>query len=85
MHYTYVLLSKKDKKLYTGYTNNLKNRLKEHNHGKVYSTKSRLPVVLAYYEVCGNGTDARAREKYLKSGMGKRYIKNRLKDYLKNF
>ena len=84
MYYTYVLLSKKDKRFYTGYSNNLQGRLKKHSLGKVYSTKSRLPVILAYYEVCGNETDARAREKYLKSGMGKRYIKNRLKNYLVN-
>lgn len=41
-------------------------------------------MVLVYFEVCGNEQDARAREKYLKSGMGKRYIRNRLKYYLKN-
>ncbi|MFH1207815.1 MAG: GIY-YIG nuclease family protein [Patescibacteria group bacterium] len=64
MYYTYVLLSKKDKGLYTGYSNNLQNRVKEHNSGKVYSTRLRLPMILAYYEACGNETDARAREKY---------------------
>jgi len=84
MHYTYVLLSKKDNKLYTGYTNNLKQRIRKHSSGQVISTKARLPIQLIYYEVCGNKKDARAREKYLKSEMGKRYLKNRLRNYFEN-
>ena len=84
MYYTYILLSKKDKRFYTGYANNLNKRIKEHKLGKVYSTKSRLPIILIYFEVCLNKEDAKAREKYLKTGMGKRYIRNRLKNYLKN-
>ena len=82
MHYTYLLQSKKDHKLYTGYTVDLPRRLKQHNEGKVLSTKSRLPLELVYYEACINEADAKAREKYLKSGMGKRYLKNRLKSSL---
>jgi len=65
-------------------TNNLKNRLYEHNSGKVKSTKSRRPFKVVYYEVCYNQADALHREKYLKSSYGKRYIKNRLKNYLAN-
>jgi len=84
MYFTYVLLSKKDGGFYTGYTNNLYKRLKEHKSGKVISTKFRLPVILIYFEVCLNREDAIARERYLKSGMGKRYIRNRLKNYLRN-
>ena len=45
-------------------------------------TKNRGPFELIYYEASKNETDARSREKYLKSGMGKRYIKNRLKRFL---
>lgn len=82
MYYTYVLRSEKDSRLYTGSTNDLRRRLSEHNHGKVFSTKYRDPFELIYYEACLNGQDARAREKYLKTGMGKRYIKNRLKRFL---
>ena len=82
MHYTYILLSKKDGKLYTGYTSDLRKRFKEHNQGKVFSTKSRGPFRLIYYEACLNELDARAREKQLKSGKGKRYIKQRLKRFL---
>ena len=83
MYYTYVLLSKKDKNFYVGYTDDLKNRIKQHKSGKAESTKYRLPVILIYYECCLNKFDAIKRERYLKSGMGKRYIRNRLKNYLK--
>ena len=82
MYYTYILQSNKDKQFYTGYTNDLKERLKLHNDGKVTSTKSRLPVELVYYEACLNQQDATHREKYLKTAWGKRYIKSRLKNYL---
>jgi len=82
MNYTYVLQSEKDSRLYTGSTNDLRKRLSEHNHGKVSSTKHREPFKLIYYEACINEQDARAREKYLKTGMGKRYLKNRLKRFL---
>ena len=83
-YYIYVLESQKDGNWYTGYTNDLKKRLKEHNDGKNTSTKYRRPLKLIYSEACLNEQDARAREKYLKSGMGKRYLKNRLKKYLED-
>ena len=82
MYYTYVILSTKDGHLYTGSTNDLRKRLMEHNSGKVFSTKNRSPFELIYYEACMNEQDARSREKYLKTGMGKRYLKNRLKRFL---
>ena len=66
-------------KLYTGFTSDLKKRFNEHNSQKVPSTKYRVPLEVIYYEVCGNMYDAQAREKYLKTAMGKRYLKNRLK------
>lgn len=81
-YYVYVLLSKTDNNLYTGYTKNLLQRLKEHNSGKVASTKHRRPLELIYWEGCLNQKDATKREKYLKSSWGKRYIKNRLKNHL---
>jgi len=79
MWYTYIIQSKKDQKLYTGMSNDLRKRLLQHNDGKSTYTKGRGPFTLVYYEACLNQDDARSRELYLKSGMGKRYIKNRLK------
>lgn len=79
MQYTYVLRSTTDDKLYTGYTPDLRERFAAHNDGKVVSTKGRGPFELIYYEACANKYDAMDRERYLKTGMGKRYIRNRLK------
>lgn len=79
--YVYVLHSEKDGKLYTGYSTDLKRRLKEHAEGKVTSTKHRRPLRLIYFEGCRNQYDAIHRETYLKTTYGKRYLKNRLKNY----
>ncbi len=84
MFYTYVLRSKKDKKLYTGYTNNLKNRLKLHTSRKVTSTKFRGELELIYFEACLKEVDAIRREKFLKSGLGKKFLKYRLKFWYKD-
>lgn len=81
-YYVYVLRSIKDNNLYTGFTHDLRRRFSEHNLGKVFSTKSRLPLELIYYEACLNELDARAREKQLKSGHGKKYLKQRMKRFL---
>jgi len=82
MYYTYVLQSKKDGKWYTGFTQDLRKRFNEHQKGQSLYTKHRGPFRLVYYEACINEQDARSRERYLKSGMGKRYLKNRLKRFL---
>lgn len=82
MFYAYVLKSSKGGKLYTGYTNDLKRRLKEHNSGVSTYTRYRGPYVLIYYEACLNEYDAKAREIYLKSGRGKLFLKSRLKRYI---
>ncbi|MDD5340944.1 MAG: GIY-YIG nuclease family protein [Patescibacteria group bacterium] len=83
MYYTYVLLSKRDKNFYIGHTGDLKKRFKEHNEGKSRSTKPRRPFDLIYYEAGLNLVDAIRREKFLKTGPGGRYLKKRLKFYLK--
>jgi len=66
MFYTYILKSKKDGQCYTGSTNDLRNRFKEHNRGSVVSTKNRRPFELIYYEAYKSEGDARRREKSLK-------------------
>jgi len=80
--YTYVLISKKDNKFYTGYTKNLKLRLEQHQNGIISSTRDRRPLKLVYYEACLDQKDATHREKYLKTYLGKMFLKNRLKSYL---
>lgn len=82
MYYVYVLQSEKTERWYTGSANDLRKRLKQHNEGKSSYTKNKIPWKLIYYEACLNEEDARSREKYLKTGMGKRYLKNRLRRFL---
>ena len=76
--YTYVLKSKKDNNLYIGWTNDLKNRIDQHNTGKVQATASRVPFELIYYEACLNRQNAIKREKQLKTGFGRAYLKKRI-------
>lgn len=77
--FVYLLKSKKNNHWYIGSTKNMQKRILNHNAGKNFSTKAGAPWQLIYCEVGLNQQDARAREKYLKSGMGRRYLKNRLK------
>ena len=81
MYYVYILLSEKDGKFYTGYSSDLTKRLESHNNGLVNSTKARRPLKLLYFEGCLNQQDATRREKYLKSGNGKIYVRSRLRNY----
>ena len=76
--YVYALFSVKDDEHYIGYTNNLKKRLEEHNRGKNFSTKSRRPFKLIYFEACLNEDDAKQREKYFKTTIGRRFLSRRL-------
>lgn len=84
MYYVYILQSRKDKKLYTGCTNDLRKRIKMHNSVKIFSTKFRKPLDLIYYETHKNKNDAFNREKFLKSGWGRNYIKRVLKNYFQS-
>ncbi|MBI3627787.1 MAG: GIY-YIG nuclease family protein [Candidatus Sungbacteria bacterium] len=82
MFYVYVLRSRISKRLYTGFTIDLRKRFSEHNADRKGYTRKRGPYELLYYEACKNQDDAKAREIFLKSGPGKRYLCNRLKRFL---
>lgn len=82
MHCVYVLQSKKDKKLYTGYSKNSVKRLVEHNSGKVASTQNRTPFKLIYCEFFVNKEDALNREEFLKTGWGRNQLNKILKHTL---
>lgn len=81
-YYVYLLKSLKSGRWYIGCTNDLRKRFKEHQENKSGYTKSRGPFKVIYYESCLSKNDAYTREKYLKSGMGRKYLKNRLKRFL---
>lgn len=78
MFYTYVLRSTKDSDLYVGWTTDLKNRFELHNKGLVQSTKHRKPLKIVYYEACLDKEKAIKREKYFKTGFGRRFLKERI-------
>lgn len=71
----YVLLSASDKKTYVGSTNDLDRRLRQHNSGKVKSTKHRIPLSILFTEVFPTLSEARKREVWWKSGAGRRKLK----------
>ena len=75
--YTYVLICA-DGELYIGSTPDLRQRFQQHECGYVPSTRSRRPVKLVYYEACRSLEGAREREKKLKTGYGRRYLKARI-------
>ncbi len=83
MHFLYILHSLKDGNFYTGITSDLERRIKEHEQGKNVSTSYRRPLKLIYYEAYLLKEDAEAREKYLKTSMGRRVIRKQLRNYLK--
>jgi putative endonuclease len=78
MNYSYVLLSERDGRFYIRSTGDLRARIEKHKSGAVRSTAYRRPLRLIYYEGCLSAGDARRRERYLKSGRGGRYLKQRL-------
>jgi putative endonuclease len=76
MYYVYVLRG--PKQFYIGSTGDLRKRLAEHEGGKSLATKCRGPWKMVYYEASESNRDAVAREKYLKTAWGKRYLKARI-------
>ena len=79
MYYVYILKSKRNGKIYTGFSENLKRRVKEHLAKQVHTTRRFGELELIYYEAFVNETDAREREVYLKTTQGKRTLKLMLK------
>ena len=75
MYYTYVIKSKIRNYIYVGITSNIERRFKEHNNGKNKTTKPYRPFDLLFKESYSTREEARKREKYLKSGIGKEFIK----------
>ncbi len=68
--------------LYTGFTSDLKRRIQDHDYGKVKSTRLRRPLQLIHYEAYLLESDARRREKFLKTSEGKKLLKKQLRDIL---
>jgi putative endonuclease len=83
MFYVYVLRSKADSGLYIGYSSDLRKRLVQHKRGASVATSHRGPWKRIYYEGYLEQADALGRERYLKSGAGRRFLRTQLRHYLK--
>ena len=80
MHVLYVIQSKNDFTFYIGITSDLKNRLEQHNNGKVFSTKNKVPWEIIYCEIYRSKKDAAGREQKLKNHGATSYrLKERIK------
>lgn len=82
MFYFYILQSLKNKKLYLGYTPDLKERVKSHNQGKNKATKPNIPYKLIHYQAFESKKDAVGCEKYFKTTAGWRRLKRMLENSL---
>ena len=78
----YAISSLSHNYIYVGMTSNLEVRLKRHNDGRERTTKPYRPFKLIFQESCNSRPEARLREKFWKSGIGKEKLR-RLKDSLK--
>ncbi|OGX08864.1 MAG: hypothetical protein A2Z88_09965 [Omnitrophica WOR_2 bacterium GWA2_47_8] len=75
MFYTYILINLVKTKTYVGSTQNIEQRLKEHNRGKVTFTRKFLPYQILHVENFVTNKEARARERFYKTTSGRRRIK----------
>src|SRR5947207_14193639 len=83
MFYVYLLHSISDNGVYIGFSTDLRKRISEHKRGGSFATKSRGPWKLIYYEAYTERQDAEGREKYLKSGAGRSFVRAQLRHYLR--
>ncbi|MBT6254044.1 GIY-YIG nuclease family protein [Candidatus Uhrbacteria bacterium] len=81
MFYVYIL-EFSDREWYIGMTSDLKRRVQEHKAGSNKSTSYRGAFELMHYEAYRNKMDALGREKFLKSGTGRRFVKKQVRHYL---
>lgn len=80
-YYVYVLCNSSKNFIYIGFSEVLKNRVISHNNGENKSTKAYLSLELIHYEAYRNKTDAKRREKYLKTNRGRTTLVTMLKEF----
>ena len=83
--YVYLLRSVLDDGFYIGFSTDLKRRLSEHKRGISFATRRRSPWKLICYEAYTEREDAEKRERYLKSGAGRRVLRHQMRRYLEKF
>ncbi len=72
--FVYALRSLRDGNLYIGISRDPDKRLQSHNKGVTISTKNRRPFILIFKEGYDSRKEAREKEKYCKSGIGREYL-----------
>lgn len=82
MYFVYII-KLSNNNLYTGSTSNLKQRILDHQQGRVKSTKYKKPLKLIHFEVYKLKSDAQRRERFLKTTEGKRLLRQQIRDILK--
>ncbi|MBE7477568.1 MAG: GIY-YIG nuclease family protein [Ignavibacteriales bacterium] len=75
MYKVYAIKSKIRKYIYVGMTSNIVERIERHNKGYEKTTRAYRPFELIYTEDQATREEARKREKYFKSGIGKEFLK----------
>lgn len=80
MYYTYALKSLSRNYIYVGISDNYTRRINQHNSGKNKTTKPYLPFKTIFIEKFDSRMAARKKEKYLKSGSVKEFLKSLLKN-----
>ncbi|MCB0458002.1 MAG: GIY-YIG nuclease family protein [Flavobacteriaceae bacterium] len=81
MFYVYALWSESHNKIYVGYTSNLEKRLAQHNSGKSSFTSRFFPWKLFFHENALTKEEALKKEKYYKSGWGRKKLKLELEKW----
>ena len=81
MSYVYVLHSTRDLGLYIGFSTDLRRRLSEHKNGASQATNFRGPWSLIYYEAYTEAADGLGRERFLKRGGGRKFLRSQLRNY----
>lgn len=76
MYHVYALKSLIRNYIYVGISDNIGRRFEQHQRGYNKTTKPYLPFVIIYKEEFKSRTEARKKEKYLKSGIGKEFLKS---------
>jgi putative endonuclease len=83
MWYTYALYSKQEDRFYIGFSEDVDKRFLEHQRGNVWTTSRMSDPILVYYEACLDKKDAQERERSLKTGFGRQYLRKRVENYLR--
>ncbi len=78
MFYVYAISSNNRNYIYVDLSNNVDRRIIEYNTGRNKTTKPYAPFTLFHQKAFPTRPLARAREKYLKSGVSKEFLKNKL-------